>query len=469
MNYKILVVNLKRRIDRKDNIIKLFENINFERYTFFEAIDGTNTNLNYEIKKLFENNDFNNKKGVIGCALSFYNIWINLSEDKYNNYYILFEDDIYLSNNFTEYFIKSKEYINNNIDNTDILFLGYTPYNKNILNNTDNFNIVDFNSDLYIGGFFGYIITKNGANKMLDFIDKNGIKYGIDYLIKINKDLKLKVINPLITFSKPVESYCDDVDTDIQKNNDFFNLNEIFDYNNYLFIKDQDQIDNDYINDTYIKNNINDLINISNKDDDIVAFNTLGFFKTKIDSLSNSKWYGNNDGIFIKLNSIQKVKIIGDNLLNENFLWNNIKIVSENYNLSNNIINYHIINKNRNILNLENSIFIEDENNLWNNNYYNNYNKNIIKNNDNLLIINNESLNNDFLTYIKNKSTINFDLFNENINNRYKYSLFSNNLSESIISETLAFYNKKLNCIDPLAYIYIDVTKRNIYGTENIT
>ena len=458
MNYKILVVNLKRRDDRKNNIIKLFDNINFEKYTFFEAIDGINTKLNYEIKNLFENNDFYNRKGEIGCALSFYNIWIDLSEDKYNNYYILFEDDIYLSNTFTEYFIKSKEYINNNIDNTDILFLGYTPYNKDTLNNTCDFNIIDFNSDLYIGGFFGYIITKNGANKMLDFIDKNGIKHGIDYLIKINKDLKLKVINPLITFSKPVESYYDNIDTDIQKNNDYFNLNEIFDYNNYLFIKDYDQIGNDYINNTYINKDINNLINISNKNDDIIAFNTLGFFKTKIDSLSNSKWYDNNDGIFIKLNSIQKIKIIGDNLLNENFLWNNIKIVSDNCTLSNSIINYHIINKNRNILNVENPIFIEDENNLWNNNYYNNYNKNIIKSYDNLLIINNELLNNDFLTYIKNKNTINFDLFNENINNSYKYSLFSNNLSESIISETLTFYNKKLNCIDPLSYIYIDTS-----------
>ena len=471
MNYKILVVNLKRRTDRKDNIIKLFNNINFEKYTFFEAIDGKNTDLNYEIKDLFENNDFNGKKGVIGCALSFYNIWTDLYEDKFNDYYVLFEDDIYLSNNFTEYFKKCKEYINNNIDNTDILFLGYTPYPKNILNNDSDFNIIDFNSDLYIGGFFGYMITKNGAIKMLDFINKNGIKHGIDYLIKINKDLKLKVIEPLITFSNPVRFYNDNIDTDIQKNNDVFNLNEIFDYNDYLFIKDYDQIGNDYIYNTYIKYNINDLIDISNKNDDIVAFNTLGFFKIKIDNLdnlNNSQYYYNNNGIFIKLNSIQKVKIIGNNLLNENFLWNNIRVILNNNSLSNNIINYHIINKNKNknILNLEKTIFIEDDNYLWNNNYYNSWSKkctkDIIKDNNNLLIIKGESLNinNNFLTYIKNKSIINIDLLNgnenKNKNNNYKYSLFPNNLSESILSETLTFYNKKITCIDSLAYIYID-------------
>ena len=117
MNYKILVVNMKKREDRKNSIIKIFSDINFEEYSFYEAVDGKSIPLNSHIKALFNGNDFGNRKGVIGCALSHYNIWIKLLKDDASDFYVIFEDDFIISDKFTEYFNKSKNYL------TDILFI----------------------------------------------------------------------------------------------------------------------------------------------------------------------------------------------------------------------------------------------------------------------------------------------------------------------------------------------------------
>ena len=175
MSYKIIVVNLKNRHDRKENVINIFKSINFEEYSFYEAINGKELNLNIEIKNLFENNDFGSRKGFIGCALSHYNIWIDLVKDIHNSYYIIFEDDFILSSNFIKVFNETKEYVSKNINNIDFLFLGYHTYDKSNINEIDNnsiYSINDLDLKSYVGGFFSYIITKDSAIKMLYYITK---------------------------------------------------------------------------------------------------------------------------------------------------------------------------------------------------------------------------------------------------------------------------------------------------------
>jgi GR25 family glycosyltransferase involved in LPS biosynthesis len=205
--YKIIVINLKRRIDRKNYISELFFNINLEKYNFYQAVDGNNIELSLEIKNLFKDNDFGYRKGIIGCALSHYNIWLDLLEDN-NNYYIIFEDDIdFDTNNFIKYLNNAKEYIENN-SNIDILFLGFSKTNNNLyFNNIVNNNIdfIPFNHNLFLGGTFGYIITKSGAEKMINYINNNGIKHGIDYLFKIIPNLNMIMIKPSIVLFRFVQ------------------------------------------------------------------------------------------------------------------------------------------------------------------------------------------------------------------------------------------------------------------------
>ena len=74
----------------------------------------------------------------------------------------------------------------------EVTFLGYHMINvnrekyKNIYNKESNDVIIEsLNKDIYLGGTFNYTINKNGAKKLLDYIENNGIKHGIDFLMKI--------------------------------------------------------------------------------------------------------------------------------------------------------------------------------------------------------------------------------------------------------------------------------------------
>lgn len=232
-NYKNLIVNLKKRRDRKQNIINAFKSVDFkETYSFYEAIDGNKIKENLEMFNLFKGNDFASRRGFIGCALSHYNIWINLLKDQKNDYYVIFEDDIELCNGFTEYFNNVTDIMKNFLEKIDILFLGYHDsirfVNTNINDSYKN-NVIElnhFNKNDYIGGTFGYIITKNGAKKMLQYIENNGIKHGIDYVIKINTDLSIFELNPHIVYSEWVKEMSSNIDSDIQKDLSVFNLND---------------------------------------------------------------------------------------------------------------------------------------------------------------------------------------------------------------------------------------------------
>jgi GR25 family glycosyltransferase involved in LPS biosynthesis len=230
-NYKILIVNLKKRCDRKENIINSFKSVNFiESYSFYDAIDGNEIKENLEMFELFKINDFASRKGFIGCALSHYNIWINLLKDSLNDYYVIFEDDIELCENFPEYFNNCSDIMKNFLEKIDILFLGYHDSIKFDKNSDKNIMIElnPFNRNDYIGGTFGYIITKKGAKKMIKYIENNGIKHGIDYLIKINKELSIFELNPHIIYSNWVKDFNSNIDSDIQKDFVGFNLNNAF-------------------------------------------------------------------------------------------------------------------------------------------------------------------------------------------------------------------------------------------------
>jgi len=240
MNYKIIVINLKHRNDRKLNVINSFKKVNIDNYYFFDAIYGKELKLSLEIKNLFNGNDFGNRKGFIGCALSHYEIWLNLLEDTNNDYYIIFEDDIEFSNNFTNNFNYINNVINNNLNIIDFFFLGYHPTCKyDPTNNLEkkSYIIKELDKNKYIGGFFSYVITKNGAKKIIKYIEKNGIKHGIDYLLKIDDNFNSLEIDPHIVYSDWVKVLNDTVDSNIQKDFDVYDFTKIIDNYNYLFIK----------------------------------------------------------------------------------------------------------------------------------------------------------------------------------------------------------------------------------------
>lgn len=214
---KSVVVNLARRPDRRDATVELFEKTGIKDYSFFTAVDGMELTATDEIKELFAGNDFYNMRGVVGCALSHYRIWQQLVADEDHDYYIVYEDDV---QSFSTNYLERLEYAKSRIADIDILMLGHHMWvdEDRTAKPAGKEDILAIIAERYVGGTFGYIITKSGAKKALAFIKKDGIRYAIDKFMTHIPNFRFCHIQPHILFSDWVRpGVKSTVDSDIQK------------------------------------------------------------------------------------------------------------------------------------------------------------------------------------------------------------------------------------------------------------
>jgi FkbM family methyltransferase len=224
-NFKIKIINLNRRPDRKEKMINQMKLKDIKNYDFFEAIDGKKIESSIFIKKLFKDNNFNYRKGVIGCALSHYNLWHKLLNDKNNNYYVIFEDDISIVDNFNEKLQKCFDIINKN--DIEYALIGSNYIHNECSNNT----IISFHKEIVAtcNGTYGYIISKSGCYKLINSIKTNGIKYAIDDTEIYRNCLDMYKINNALVTSKAYHIH-NNMDTNIQLDYDHFNFDSIPSY-----------------------------------------------------------------------------------------------------------------------------------------------------------------------------------------------------------------------------------------------
>jgi GR25 family glycosyltransferase involved in LPS biosynthesis len=217
IDFKTFIINLDRRRDRWDSISKKLQDINIIRYP---AIDGSKLKNSEQLQRIFDNNDYNMRKGMVGCALSHIKLYIDLYNSN-DNIYCIMEDDIKLSSRFREKLI----YLYSKLpDNWDICYLGchlWKQYKNEEFLNQEKFPIPEKwnkkKSFTYsLGGTSGYLISKTGAKKLLDYINFSGMTKCIDTIQQLQCD------NMNIYYSKPhiVFSDCwtldNNTDTDIQ-------------------------------------------------------------------------------------------------------------------------------------------------------------------------------------------------------------------------------------------------------------
>ena len=220
-NKMIQIVNLKRREDKKNQMTNKLNKIDITNYEFVEAVDGKDLKPNLTLQKLFANNDFNYRKGVIGCALSHYNLWHQLINDMDNQFYFIFEDDAHLCNGFKNHIFK----LNDTMITTDIIFVGYSRYSSaerktvisefNTITEDTNISLQKIDQNKYGGGTFSYTINKIGAKKMIDHINTFGIRYAIDFTIILNSEIDCYEMIPSLCVSDHA-SDSSNIDTDIQ-------------------------------------------------------------------------------------------------------------------------------------------------------------------------------------------------------------------------------------------------------------
>jgi GR25 family glycosyltransferase involved in LPS biosynthesis len=218
-NYRAFVINLDRRPDRW----KTFENDAKDigiPYTRFSAIDGQKLMPNDQLQRIFEGNDYYMRRGMVACALSHIKLMIELLYSSYD-FFIILEDDI----TFVPDFAKKVNHLLEKLpDDWDLCYLGHHLWNHT--KTDDHFDkeampmVVKKNNveslRYSIGGTTGYLISRQGASRILAFINRLGMTNCIDTMQqKAACAINLYYSFPLLVYSECCTNT--DANTDIQK------------------------------------------------------------------------------------------------------------------------------------------------------------------------------------------------------------------------------------------------------------
>jgi GR25 family glycosyltransferase involved in LPS biosynthesis len=214
-NFPIKIINLKRREDRKILMEKNLKQQNVLNYEFIEAVDGKELSMSDKIFKLFNRNNFDYKKGVIGVIFSNINIFYNMLINN-NDYCVILEDDIELCDDFKEkldysvgLFLKS---------DYDVMSIGENFTKRKINEKKENLNL-EKNSGTHIF-VFAYVIKQKFALDFLEFIRKCSIKCAIDDKNSFGNIMNCCILNELLVKTEVFN--IDGTDSDIQSSNDNF-------------------------------------------------------------------------------------------------------------------------------------------------------------------------------------------------------------------------------------------------------
>tara|TARA_B100001758_G_C18386262_1_gene600296 strand:- start:1291 stop:1968 length:678 start_codon:yes stop_codon:yes gene_type:complete len=216
---KYFYINLNRRPDRKEHMEKQFSNAGINNYERFEALDGKilqSFNVTLEEICLFEKADFKhrpNTKLLMGNQLSHIRSIRKFLESD-DEYCVIMQDDMVFCNNFSE---EVNNIINNLPQDVEIINIGFhhwaclaqcIPYDLS----EDNTEHIDTKVNDYVCKLKGiinpcssaYIITRDGANKFIEHVLKNGCHSATDWIFNnylINKNIFYGSVKVLCTGS----------------------------------------------------------------------------------------------------------------------------------------------------------------------------------------------------------------------------------------------------------------------------
>lgn len=184
----IFIINLKRRSDRKEQMIKRLTDASIGSYEFIEAYDGLDPNI------INQFNDEKNKNpqnpivtpGHFACLLSHIKA-IKLAKSRnYSNIMIL-EDDVYFCNDFL------LKLSNITVSKYNMIYLGGIVSRKKIF-----LSDWAFCDGYKIMGAYGYILSKSLYDIVLSNLEKLQDYVDILYIKKIQPKYKVLLLNDFI-------------------------------------------------------------------------------------------------------------------------------------------------------------------------------------------------------------------------------------------------------------------------------
>jgi GR25 family glycosyltransferase involved in LPS biosynthesis/glycosyltransferase involved in cell wall biosynthesis len=211
LKIKTVVINLKRRRDRRVNMEARLQAQTITDYEFMDAVDGNRLILTEDIRALFKGNDFNYRKGVIGCAMSHLALWKRLMDDSGSEVYAIMEDDAELVDNFE---VKLGQAVRLFMDepSAELCFISTNCLNsvKSACNNWAGMRVIKKNNK-EVDGLGGYLIKKSGAIRFIEYYNTHSMTRAIDASIIDNFNDRLYEVNEYLIKS------VDSTDTDVQE------------------------------------------------------------------------------------------------------------------------------------------------------------------------------------------------------------------------------------------------------------
>lgn len=194
---KIYYINLDRRPDRNEHMLKQFEleQIPYEKVERFRAIDGKSHQFTEEELKLFSGCSFQgaeNKHLIMGNQLSHYYILKDVLEKNYN-YVLILQDDVVFKKGFNKHL---DNVLQNIPKDAEIINIGFHKYAVNevfepveLENNQLNKTDCEKEANPYICHWkhwmnpcsLAYIITKKGAKNLVEHFQSVGFKDATDW------------------------------------------------------------------------------------------------------------------------------------------------------------------------------------------------------------------------------------------------------------------------------------------------
>lgn len=200
--FKTFVINLKRRLDR---LTKFIENNKKEIVSFdvIEGFDGSNEKPTHKVMKAFTSSDYDYRCGLVGCVISHVKIFKLFLQDISSKYAIVMEDDSVCCKNFNEKIIylldkydgqfeimMLHQNMRPNCDKLEYHLTSKIPYAYKL--STDSFC-------QNLGSTAGYIITRKGAENVLNHLNKKGGYNGIDtMMIKSSIEQQMMYSSPFL-------------------------------------------------------------------------------------------------------------------------------------------------------------------------------------------------------------------------------------------------------------------------------